>query len=242
MGDNDDQSILTGWERIALAVVFLGLVITSGFVVARLGSPGDGEVVGPSSARPSVADDVPRPVSLLDAYDIVAEWSETWHPDSWPILVSAQLEFPLDDQDTSPVPSGGAYIFSFAAPENDEWARLSLAVGRQSGTIYHEEEFSSPVEPPESIDERIRNLPMSADEAFRVADEVVGQAYREGCAASRRQVQVILDTTDQETTSWVVVYFDMREQGVNDIVVRIDANTGATTAEERDDTSCEMEG
>jgi hypothetical protein len=52
-------------------------------------------------------------------------------------------------------------------------------------------------------------------------------------------VQVVLDTTDPDTPAWVVVYFDQRNRGTNDIVVRIDANTGATSTTQRDDIICE---
>lgn len=240
MEQTEQRTTLSKWERAALAILFVILIVISGVVVARLGSP-NGDVVGPSDSRPSIASDAPRPVPLADAYEIASEWSREWHADAWPILVSAQFEFPAEGGSATPQATQGAYIFTFAAPDDDDrWARLSLAVGRQSGMIYHESELSAAVRPPESIDDTLRELPITAEQAFRIADQVVGQAYREGCAAPRSQVQVVLDSTDPETPTWVVVYYDQRDRTVNDIVMRIDATTGATSTEERDDTACDM--
>lgn len=240
MTQTEQLTMLSRWERAALAILFMVLILVSGVVVARLGSS-NGDVVGPSDERPAVAPDVSRPVPLLDAYEIASEWSQVWDPDAWPILVSSQFEFPVDDGLATPEATEGAYIFTFAAPEDDNgWSRLSLGVNRQSGSIYHESELSSSVEPPESIDATLRSLPITAEQAFRIADEVVGQAYREGCAAPRDQAQIILDSTDLDMPEWVVVFYDQREPNVNDIVVRIDVNTGSTSTEQRDDISCDV--
>lgn len=239
MEQTEQRTMLSRWERAALAILFMMLILVSGVVVARLGAS-DGDVVGLSEARPSVASDVPRPVSLLDAYEVASEWAQVWDPDAWPILVSSQFEFPVEDGLAAPEATEGAYIFTFAAPEDDNgWRRLTLAVNRQSGVIYHESELASSVEPPESIEATLRSLPITTAQAFRIADEVIGQAYREECAAPRDQAQVILDSTDLDMPQWVVVFYDQRERYVNDIVVRIDANTGSTSTEQRDDISCD---
>jgi hypothetical protein len=230
---------LSSWERAAVAGFFIVAIAVSAVVVMRPGEP-PGDVVGPVDERPSVADTVPRPITLLDAYEVALEWAREWHPDAWPILISSQFEIPPEATQATPQATHGYHVFTFAAPqEGGEWRRLNLAVSRQSGTIYHEDELASSVEPPNSIDELLTDLPVSAEQAFDVADRVVGEGYRAGCDPSRRQAQVVLDATDRDAPAWVVVYFDQRERSVNDIVVRIDAHTGRTSTEVRDDTSCE---
>lgn len=240
MRSDDRSGRLSKWERIALTLVFAGLVITSGIVVSQLGSDDD-VIVRPPEERPVVSANVPRPVSLLDAYEVAVEWSREWNSDAQLILVSSQFEFPLNADMASPEASAGALLFTFAAPKDgDVWPRLTLAVSRQSGTIYFEDELASGVRPPDSIATVVEELPVTAEQAFRIADEVVGRDYREGCEASRSQVQVILDSTDPDEPVWVVVFYDQRERNVNDIVMRIDAHTGATTTEERDDPTCTL--
>ena len=233
------HTTLTRGERLAVALLFLVLVGVSVVVVYRLGTV-DTHVVGPPEERPVVDRSVEPPVPLMAAFDVAYEWARVWRSGAWPILVSAQFEFPVDGTQALPEATGGAYIFTFAGPKDgDAWPRLSVAVGRQSGMIYYEDELSSEVEPPASIEPILTDVPISAEGAFEVVDHVVGADYRQGCAPSRRQVQVVLDTIDRDKPAWVVVYFDQRDRGVNDIVVRIDANTGATTTEERDGLSCE---
>ncbi len=230
---------LTRWERIAVGLAFAVMIVISIVVVGRLGSP-SGDVVGPIDERPSVDADLPRPVTLKDAYAVAGEWARTWNAGAWPILASARFEFPLDESAT-PVASSGFFLFTFAAPESDgTWPRLNLAVSRQSGTIYHEDELKSSVEPPVSIDALLTDAPVTAEQAFRVAEEVVGAGYREECASTRREVQVVLDSTNPDSPMWVVVYYDVRDRTVNDLVVRIDAGTGRTTTETRDDPDCDM--
>jgi len=189
-----------------------------------------------------VSPEVPRPVPLLDAYRVADTWARKWHADAELILVSMQVEYPLGVPIATPSAAeanGGYYLFTFAGPKSGEsWPRLSLAVGRQSGVIYHEEQMRSTVEPPAAIDTLLTELPIPAEQAFAVADRVVGVGYREGCEDTRRQAQVVLDATDHERPRWVVVYYDTRDRSVNDIVVRIDARTGETRTEIRDDPAC----
>jgi hypothetical protein len=245
MGDPNETSTLTRRERLAVAAFFLVAIAISIVVVGRLGEPA-GDVVGPIEGRPIVSPEVPRPVPLLDAYGVAAEWAKVWNEDAWLILVSAQYEFPDGESAATPAASdatGGYYMFTFAGPkEGDAWPRLTLAVGRQSGSMYHEEEMRSTVEPPAPVADLLNGLPITAEQAFSVADRVVGVGYREGCAPSRRQVQVVLDTTNHKSPKWVVVYYDMGDRSVNDIVVRIDALSGETRTEVRDDPSCPVEG
>jgi hypothetical protein len=241
MGAMQPNSGLRGGERLAIAAFFLMAIAVAAIVVLRLGEP-PGDVIAPIEERPAVSQDIPRPVPLLDAYRLAASWAAEWRDGAGLILVSMQVEYPDDEPIVTPsaaAASGGYYLFTFAGPQEDgAWPRLTLAVGRQSGVIYHEGVMSSTVEPPAPIDDLLSGLPISAEQAFAVADRVVGVAYREGCADTRRQVQVVLDTTDREEPVWVVVYYDTRERSVNDIVVRIDAETGETRTENRDDASC----
>lgn len=241
MGAMQPESGLRGWERLAIAGFFVIAIVVSAVVVMRLGAP-PGDVIGPVEERPVVSPEVPRPVPLVDAYAIARDWAGEWRDDPGLILVSMQVEYPAGRPIATPSAaeaSGGYYLFTFAGPKDgDEWPRLTLAVGRQSGVIYHEEEMSSTVEPPAPIDNLLTGLPISAEQAFAVADRVVGTGYREGCEDTRRQVQVVLDTTQRDDPTWVVVYYDTSERTVNDIVVRIDAESGETRTEIRDDLTC----
>jgi hypothetical protein len=177
---------LTRVERAAVALLFLVLIGVSVMVVYRTGTR-EAYVVGPPEDRPSVDRSVMPPVPLEVAFDVAYQWAREWHSDAWPILVSAQFEFPLDQGTATPEATSGAFIFTFAGPkEGDAWPRLSVAVGRQSGTIYYEDEISSDIEPPASIEELLTGLPISAEQAFEVADRVVGGDYRVDCVPSRR--------------------------------------------------------
>ncbi|HEV2129106.1 MAG TPA: hypothetical protein VGR22_10850 [Thermomicrobiales bacterium] len=238
MTEQTTESTLTAAERTLVALFFIVVIVVSVIVVGRLGTEPT-TVIGPVEERPAVDAEVPRPVPVRDTVDIASDWAEEWDDEAWPILVSAQFSYPPDPGNATPVADEGTVLVTFAAPKEDgEWPRLTLAVGRQSGVIYHEDEITSTVEPPEPIGNLIADLPISAEQAFRVAQEVVGEEYRSGCELSRRHVQVVLDTTDREEPHWVVVYYDERERTTNDIVVRIDAQTGATETEIRDDLSC----
>jgi hypothetical protein len=241
MGETEPDSMLRGRERLAVAAFFVVAMIISVVVVLRLGAP-PGDDIGQVGQRPVVSPDSTRPVPLLDAYGIAREWAGEWRNDPALILVSMQVEYPQGEPIATPsaeTASGGYYLFTFAGPKaGNSWPRLTLAVGRQSGVIYHEEEMRSTVEPPAPIGDLLSSLPIPAEQAFGVADRVVGAGYREGCADSRRQVQVVLDATNRDAPAWVVVYYDSRERSVNDIVVRIDARTGETRTEVRNDPSC----
>lgn len=243
MGAMQPDRGLGGGERLAIAAFFLVAIAVSAVVVSRLGEP-PGDVIAPIEERPVASPDIPRPVPLLDAYRLAASWAGEWHDTAELILVSMQVEYPREAPIATPSAaeaSEGFYLFTFAGPKEDgAWPRLTLAVGRQSGVIYHEGVMTSTVEPPDAIDDLLVGLPIPAEQAFAVADRVVGAGYREGCVDTRRQVQVALDATDREQPAWVVVYYDTRERNVNDIVVRIDAETGETRTETRDDTSCEL--
>ncbi len=241
MGAMQPDSGLRPKERLAIVAFFLVAIAVSIVVVMRLGEP-PGDVIAPVEERPVVDSEIPRPVPLVDAYEVAFAWATEWRDDPELIMVSMQAEYPREAPISTPTAasaSGGYYLFTFAGPKSgDEWPRLTLAIGRQSGVIYHESEMTSTVEPPAGVDDLLTGLPISAEQAFTVAEQVVGVAYREGCEDTRRQVQIVLDTTDRESPTWVVVYFDGRDRSVNDIVVRIDAATGETRTETRDDTSC----
>jgi len=241
MRNPNREATLSPPERIAIALVFLVAIGVAVVVVSRLGAP-EGDVVGPPDQRPMVADSVPRPVPLIEGFEVAHEWAREWDREAWLILVSTQFEYHVDEGELPSEADQGMFIFTFAAPKDgDTWRRLTLAVSRQSGVIYFEDEFASEVAPPDSIEQLLRDLPVTAEQAFRLAEEVVGEAYRDGCEQHRRAVQVILDSTDRDNPMWVVVYYDQRERNTNDIVMRIDAITGATTSEERDDPSCDMD-
>lgn len=238
MTQDDTGPTLTIAERVAVALLFGVAIIVSMFVVERLGVE-PGSVIGPPEARPLIDDDIPRPVPVRDAVAHAAAWAEEWDTDAWPILVSAEFEYPATPGHGTPMAEMGTVLVTFAAPKDgDGWSRLTLAVSRQTGAIYHESALASVVTPPDSIEELFENAPITAEQAFRVAEEVVGQEYRNDCEPSRRRVRVVLDTTDRDVPEWVVVYSDQRARNTNDIVVRIDATSGSTNTDIRGDTSC----
>lgn len=233
---------LSMWERSAFVLLFVALVLVTGVVIFTVGS-GKDVVVGPPENRPVVPSDISRPVPVIDAYDIALTWAREWDEHAWLILVSAQFEFAENGDTASGEASLGSILFTFAGPKSgDEWPRLVLAVSRQTGGIFFEDELSTAVRPPESIHYLLQGLPITAEQAFRTAYEVTGRSYQAGCEPSRNQVQVALDTTQPDAAEWVVVFFDQRERNVNDVVMRIDARSGTTTTEIRDDPSCSTSG
>jgi hypothetical protein len=238
MTQDESGPTLTTAERVTVALLFGVAVVVSVVVVGRLGVEPD-NIIGPPEVRPTIDAGVPRPVPVRDAVAHASAWAADWDTNAWPILVSAEFEFPVEGDETTPSPELGTVLVTFAASKDgDEWPRLTLAVSRQTGAIYHESALASEVAPPGSIAGLIADLPITAEQAFRVAEAVVGDEYRLGCEPSRRRVRVVLDSTDRQAPAWVVVYSDQRERNVNDIVVRIDARSGSTDTDIRDDTSC----
>ncbi len=238
MTQEETGPTLTTAERVAVALLFGLAMVGSAIVVGRLGIE-TGDVIGPPEMRPTIDADVPRPVAIEDAVAHASGWAVEWDTSAWPILVSAEFEYPVDANESTPSAERGTVLVTFAAPQDgDEWPRLTLAVSRQTGAIYHESALASEVAPPDSIAGLVAGLPITAEQAFRVAEAVVGDEYRLGCEPSRRQVRVVLDSTEREAPTWVVVYSDQRERNVNDIVVRIDAMSGSTDTEIRNDSSC----
>jgi hypothetical protein len=238
MTHDETGPTLTRAERVAVALIFAVAIIASMIVVGRLGVE-TGNVIGPPEARPSMDADIPRPVPVRDAVAHATAWAEEWDSNAWPILVSAEFEYASTLGQATPAAEMGTVVVTFAAPKDgDEWSRLTLAVSRQTGAIYHESVLTSVVAPPDSIEDLLGKAPITAEQAFQVAEEVVGQEYRNGCEPSRRRVRVVMDTTDGEVPHWVVVYSDHRTRNTNDVVVRIDATSGSTNTDIRGDTSC----
>lgn len=244
--DERDRTILSGTERIALAIVASVLILVTIVVVGRVGSP-DGSRVGPPEARPTLDPDVTLPISVLDALVAATVWVERWNEDAELLLVNSQFERSVDDavdddMTATPAADAGLIVFSFVAPkEGDEWPRASVAISRETGLIFHDETLSSSAAPPEPVDiAELTTLPIAAEQAFWIAEQIVGQSYRDGCEPSRRQVSVNLDATDQENLTWVVVYYDQRVRQRNDIVVRIHAGTGDVETDVRGDVACDV--
>jgi len=238
--DADKTTGLSRGERLVLLIVGIALVVVTVVVIGRVGEPNGGQI-RPASDRPTPGPDIDLPISVEDALSFANVWAREWNADAELILVSSQFEMSGESPSATPVADGGLIVFSFAAPKvGDSWPRASVAISRQTGSIFFDETTAFEVEPPDPITERFLTLPISAEQAFRIAEGVVGASYREGCEESRRQVQVDLDTTDPEDTWWVVVYYDMRNQGTNDIVVRVNAETGEPSSETRSETTCDV--
>lgn len=237
--DDDRTPAFARGERLALLILALALVAITVVVVGRVGDP-DAAPIGPVEDRPTPEPHVALPISVKNAYSLAIVWARNWNEDAELLMVSSRFELLDETSSSTPTADGGLILFSFVAPKSgDLWPRASVAVSRQTGTIFYDETTAFAVEPPEPIAERFLTLPISAEQAFRIAEDAVGKSWRAGCESSRRQVQVDLDTTDPSSTSWVVVYYDMRNQGTNDIVVRINAETGELASEMRGEIDCD---
>lgn len=237
--DEHDETTFRGIERLALLLVGLVLVIVTGIVVVRVSSPGSGTIGSPDD-RPTPDPEIDLPISVDDALALASSWAKEWNEEARLVLVSSQFELFGEEPPETPSADGGLIIFSFVAPkQGDEWPRASVAVSRETGAIVFDEVTSSAAEPPEPLSFSIGGLPISAEQAFRIAEYVVGRSYREGCEPSRRQVTVDLDATDLGNPTWVVVYYDQRERHINDIVVRINAQSGELDTEVRGDVTCD---
>lgn len=215
------------------------LVAVTVVVVIRVASP-EPAPIGPPEDRPTAGSEVSLPISVAEAIELARLWAIAWNDDPRLILVSSQFEYSADAPAGTSVPELGWVMVSFVAPkEGDAWPRLSVAVSRASGEIYYEEALSSSAEPPAPLETPIIDLPITAEQAFVIAEREIGRSYRDGCDHSRRQAQVALDTTDRDEMAWVVVYYDQRHREDNDIVVRINAHTGELSTDVRGDISCD---
>lgn len=240
--DQQDDTTLNGAERVILALLGVAFVLVTAVVVVRIATPEENPI-GPPEDRPSAGPEIDLPISVADALDLAMPWAQEWNDDVWLILVSSQFERSGDEPVSTPSADLGWIMLSYAAPrQGDEWPRISILVSRASGAIYYEETLSSTVEPPPEFYRTVGELPVSAEQAFRIAEQVAGESYREGCEPSRRQTQVVLDATDREDLAWVVVYYDLRQRAANDIVVRINPDTGETSTDIRGDVTCDVAG
>lgn len=238
--DQRDETTLNRAERLILAFLGVALVLVTAVVVVRIATP-DENPIGSPDDRPTPGPEIDLPISVADALDLATIWAKEWNDEARLILVSSQFERSGDEPVATPSADLGWIMMSYAAPRvGDEWPRVSILVSRASGAIYYDETLSSTVEPPPEFDRSLGDLPVSAEQAFRIAEQVAGESYRQGCEPSRREAQVILDATDRDNLAWVVVYYDQREQAVNDVVVRINADTGETTTDTRGDVACDV--
>lgn len=240
--DQQDETTLNRAERLILALLGAVLVFVTAIAVIRVATP-DENPIGRPEDRPTPGSEIELPISVADALDLAMPWAEEWNDEARLILVSSQFERSGDEPVATPSADLGWIMLSYAAPrEGEEWPRVSILVSRASGAIYYEETLSSTVEPPPEFARSIGDMPVTAEQAFRIAEQVAGESYREGCEPSRRQAQVVLDATDRDDIAWVVVYYDQRERAANDIVVRINADTGETNTDARGDVTCDVAG
>lgn len=238
--DQQDNTTLNRAERLTVAIMGVAFVLVTAVVVVWVVAA-DENPIGSPEDRPTPGAEITLPISVADALELATPWAKEWNEDARLILISSQFERSGDEQVATGSADLGWIMLSYVAlREGDEWPRVSILVSRASGEIYYEEALSSTVDPPPEFDRSIDDLPVSAEQAFRLAEQVAGVSYREGCEPSRRQAQVVLDATDRDDLAWVVVYFDQRERSTNDIVVRIHVDTGETSTETRGDVACDV--
>lgn len=239
MAAGDDDTGLTRGERLALLALGVLLVVITAVVVDRTAMDRSGAVVSPDR-WPTPEPQIDLPISLGDAQAMADAWAMEWDPSADLILVSSRFERTGDEPAGTPSAESGMFAFGYVGDrDGDEWPRASVLIGRATGEIYFEDETASEAEPPPSIDVDLGTLAVTAEQAYRIAESVVGEGYRESCPEPRREVAVNLDATTEGELAWVVVYFDARDPFANDVTVRVDATTGDVETETRGDTSCD---
>ena len=218
--------------RIPFILLFLAFIVVAFALAIERGTPSP--PIDPDAPRATPGPGVPLPMSIEDGLPQARARALQWRDDARLILVSAQLDWIDGTPTATGLPRGGALTYTFAGSEEDRLGRerfplLTVMIGRESGRIFYESEETVAVQPGETV--QLIGLPIDSTAAFRLAQRLAGESYRAPCADLRKQVQVILDTTGQGNPSWVVVYYDQRDASHNDIVVRIDAVTGAPTVD-----------
>lgn len=149
---------------------------------------------GESKEMPAVAQDVPRPVTLESAYPFALERAKQWDGNARLVLVSAQIDWPLD---VSPGPvqnvaGGGWLTYVFVRERGDgDAASLGLLIERFSGRIVQERtvDWGEPA-PEERLD--FSAIPVSSVDAILAAERARGTEFRRSCPDARHQTRLSL--------------------------------------------------
>lgn len=226
--------------RVPFVLLFLVFGVLAFGAAIRYGSPAP-PPIDPDLPRPTPSPGVALPLSLEEGLPLAEVRARQWRDDARLILVSEQLDWVDGTPAATGLPRGGALSYTYAGSEPDLLGRerypvLTVMIGRESGQIFFESEETVSVAPGETVE--LIGLPIDSTAAFELAQRTSGEAYRAACGAVRNQIQVILDTASEGNPTWTVVYYDQRNVTHNDIVVRIDAVTGATTVDAETPVPC----
>lgn len=215
--------------KLPFVMLFVAFaVLTFGYAI-HLGSPNGDPIDAPP---PTLPPSTQFPLTLEAGAPAAIARARQWREDASLVLLSEQVDWIDGTPAANGLPRGGALVYTFAAAGKTStgrktWDMLTVMISRSSGTIYHEETSAWQVAPGPEI--ALNELPVSSTIAFRLAQGIVGNQYRDACAPLRTQTQIVLDTTDPSHPAWTVVFYDQRSSTTNDIVVRVSARTGQTT-------------
>jgi hypothetical protein len=195
------------------------------------------------SPRPELPVDVPRPVTLESAYPLARERANQWARDAELILVSAQIDWPLEvpPGPVTEVPGGGwlTYVFVRERPGDDE--ALGLLIERYSGRIV-QETISRWGAPGPRVALDLLSLPVSSTDALLAAEAAGGTEFRRFCPQARHQTRISLGhappmlgdgTEDTTGLSWFLGYRDVRDKGIAPLRVGVAVDDGRAVVEER---------
>jgi hypothetical protein len=196
------------------------------------------------AAQPQLAAVVPRPVTLESAYPLARERADQWDRNADLILVSAQVDWPLDVPPgpvTEP-PGGGWLTYVFVRERAGDDEALSLLIERYSGRIAREA-VSSWGAPGPTVELDLLALATSSTDALLSAEAAGGTEFRRICPDARHQTRLSLGyaplslggSVDQSSSgsSWLLGYRDVRDNGVAPLRIGVAVDDGGVVVETR---------
>ena len=216
------------------------------------------------AVRPTLPAEVPRPVTLESGYPLALARAQQWADDARLIMVSAQVDWPLDVPPGPPreVPGGGWLTYVFVRERDGEAESLGVLIERYSGAIVQDEEaeWGGPA-PTGALD--LLGYPVDSLAALVAAEGAGGTDFRRECPTARHQTRLSLGLAPVDLAgatlvppgtpvpeaspiatpppadpaagpTWLVGYRDVRDEGVAPLTVAVGAGTGAVAVERRD--------
>ena len=199
------------------------------------------------SGAPAMAPVVPRPVNIESALPFAAARAGEWAANARLVLVSAQLDWPLDvpPGPTRGLPGGGWLTYVFVRERDGEAESLGLLIERYSGAIVQERvvAWGGPA-PSDRLD--VGSLPVDSAAALMAAEGAGGTEFRRDCPQARHQTRISLGISGAVTEPtpaatpttvtgavWLLGYRDVRDEGRAPLLISVDAVTGVVAVEDR---------
>ncbi len=163
--------------------------------------------------------------------------AKVWKPDAALITEVTWLSWPVTAPDpnqmAAPVNGWGTFVFASGGE------RLAIVVDRGSGFILGMHPKSFGLAATGTLDQM--NPTITAETALVTAELLGGREYRAACPEHRDQTKVGA-AKDPKTgrPTWVVTYADDRSSSLPDIIVIVDATTGAVEQKTINLPSCEQ--